>query len=93
MPAYLGGMIVLIAVVALLAGSRETGKTILSLDPLVRPRPKDRRGCSHYRTSLGRVVSDFRTADVSVHPDVKAAFPSLRPCAPGSAKSGTRWAN
>jgi len=31
---YLGGMIVLIAVVALLAGSPETGKTILGLDPL-----------------------------------------------------------
>ncbi len=31
---YLGGMIVLIAVVALLAGSPESGKTILGLDPL-----------------------------------------------------------
>lgn len=31
---YLGGMIVLIAVVALLAGSPETGKTIIGLDPL-----------------------------------------------------------
>ncbi|WP_313760141.1 MFS transporter, partial [Rhizobium sp.] len=31
---YLGGMIVLIAVVALLAGSPETGKTILGLDPI-----------------------------------------------------------
>jgi UMF1 family MFS transporter len=31
---YLGGMIVLISVVALLAGSPETGKTILGLDPL-----------------------------------------------------------
>ncbi len=31
---YLGGMIVLIAVVALLAGSPETGKTVLGLDPL-----------------------------------------------------------
>ena len=31
---YLGGMIVLIAVVALLAGSPETGKTMLGLDPL-----------------------------------------------------------
>ncbi len=31
---YLGGMIVLIAVVALLAGSPESGKTILGIDPL-----------------------------------------------------------
>ena len=31
---YLGGMIVLIAVVTLLAGSPESGKTILGLDPL-----------------------------------------------------------
>ncbi|MDR7145901.1 MFS transporter [Rhizobium sp. BE258] len=31
---YLGGMIVLIAVVALLAGSLETGKTLLGMDPL-----------------------------------------------------------
>lgn len=31
---YLGGMIVLIAVVALLAGSPESGKTILGMDPL-----------------------------------------------------------
>jgi UMF1 family MFS transporter len=31
---YLGGMIVLISVVTLLAGSPETGKTILGLDPL-----------------------------------------------------------
>ncbi|MDQ0318190.1 UMF1 family MFS transporter [Pararhizobium capsulatum DSM 1112] len=31
---YLGGMIVLIAVVALLAGSPESGKTLLGLDPL-----------------------------------------------------------
>lgn len=31
---YLGGMIVLIAVVTLLAGSLETGKTLLGLDPL-----------------------------------------------------------
>ncbi|MCL6710356.1 MFS transporter [Pseudomonas sp. R2.Fl] len=31
---YLGGMIVLIAVVALLAASTETGRTILGLDPL-----------------------------------------------------------
>jgi UMF1 family MFS transporter len=31
---YLGGIIVLISVVALLAGSPETGKTILGLDPL-----------------------------------------------------------
>ncbi len=31
---YLGGMIVLIAIVALIAGSPETGKTALGLDPL-----------------------------------------------------------
>ncbi|WP_454852845.1 MFS transporter [Rhizobium binxianense] len=31
---YLGGMIVLVAVVALLAGNPESGKTILGLDPL-----------------------------------------------------------
>lgn len=31
---YLGGMIVLIAVVALLAGSPDTGKTLIGLDPL-----------------------------------------------------------
>jgi MFS transporter, UMF1 family len=31
---YLGGMIVLISVVALLAGNLETGKTLLGLDPL-----------------------------------------------------------
>ena len=31
---YLGGMIVLIAVVALLAGNPETGKTLLGIDPL-----------------------------------------------------------
>lgn len=31
---YLGGMIVLIAVVALLAGSPETGKTLIGIDPL-----------------------------------------------------------
>lgn len=31
---YLGGMIVLIAVVALLAGNPESGKTVLGLDPL-----------------------------------------------------------
>ena len=41
---YLGGMIVLIAVVALMAGSGDTGKTLLGLDPILGLDPAQAEG-------------------------------------------------
>ena len=64
---YLGGMIVLIFVVALMAGSPETGKTIIGVDPLFGLDPQARRGCARHRAAVGDLVLRLHPADVLLH--------------------------
>ena len=64
---YLGGMIVLIFVVALMAASPETGKTIVGVDPIFGLDPDARRGRARHRPALGDLVFRLHPADVPVH--------------------------
>jgi hypothetical protein len=93
---YLGGMIVLIFIIAFLAASPETGKTLIGIDPLFGLDPVQGRGRPCVGTDFRPLVRRLHPADVPVHtrcwraPGAKGAVrDGLKPSSnPRSAKCG-----
>ena len=90
---YLGGMIVLIFVVAFMAGSPETGKTIIGVDPLFGLDPEARRGRARHRAAVGGLVPHLHPADVLLHAGRRQGHAARRRrCARASPNSSRRSA-
>ena len=90
---YLGGMIVLIFVVGFLAGSPETGKTMLGLDPLFGLDPAKGEDARATGPLVGALVSRLHPADVPVHAGFRQGQAARhRRCARALPSSGKRCA-